>query len=299
MQKKILDFYKEFSVYTNPGLYEKVLKGLPNKVEEIGSLIRANIIHRTTLAAGNTGINKDKRFGNMGKIPWHRQPEDDILVTSSAILAELYRRDKRGFVKDRKEKDKLVVTCRFVSILVASILKSKRIPCRVRAGHASYFDMGKLGKVSTDHWINQYWNDKEKRWITVDVDGSWSLNEKFDSYDLPEGKFDFAADAWLSIRNKRINPDYFYNACGLKGAVVVLWSLFYDFHCLMNDEIIYSYGPSNGFGNPAKFSKLSEKELKSLDELAKLMKYPDENFDELQKIWDTKKEFRLSAGGLL
>ena len=45
---------------------------------------------------------------------------------------------------------------------MASILKSKSIPCRVRSGHAPYFDMGELRNVSTDHWINQYWNSKEK-----------------------------------------------------------------------------------------------------------------------------------------
>ena len=200
MDKKILDFYHEFSIYTNPGLYESLLKkDLPNDIRKIGNLIRKNIIHKTTLAAGNVGTNADKRFGDMKKVPWYRQSEDDILATASAMLAELYRRDKKGFTANRKEKDKLVVTCRFVAIITASILKSKGIPCRVRSGNAPYFDMGKLGKVSADHWINQYWNSKEKRWVTIDVDGSWSLNENFDPYDMPEVKFDFPADAWLNI----------------------------------------------------------------------------------------------------
>ena len=300
MDKKTLDFYREFSIYTNPGLYEDFLrKHLPNDIKEIGNLVRKNIIHRTTLAAGNEGMNADKKFGDMTKVPWHRQPEDDILVTTSAMLAELYRRDKRGFVKDRKEKDKLVVTCRFVAILVASILKSKGIPCRVRSGNAPYFDMGKLGKVSCDHWINQYWNSHQKKWITIDVDGSWSLHENFDPYGLPKGKFDFPADAWMKIREGKDDPNRFWNAKPEKGMIVVLWSLFYDFHCLMNSEIIYIYGPSNNFGDPEKFAKLSEKELKSIDELARLMQNPDTNFSKLQKIWNTNKEFRLLSGGLL
>ncbi len=300
MDKRILDFYREFSVYTNPGLYEDFLKkDLPNDIKEIGNLIRKNIIHRTTLVAGNVGTNADKKFGDMTKVPWYRQPEDDILVTASAMLAELYRRDKRGFVKDRKEKDKLVVTCRFVAILIASILKSKGISCRVRSGNAPYFDMGKLGKVSADHWINQYWDSKQKRWITIDVDGSWSLNENFDPYDLPEGKFDFPAGVWLKIRNGKDDPNRFWNAKPEKGLIVVLWSLFYDFHCLMNNEIIYIYGPSNNFGNPEKFAKLSEKELKTIDELARFMQNTDKNFSKLQNIWNTNKEFRLLSGGLL
>ncbi len=298
MDRKVFDFYREFSMYTNPGLYQKTLKkDLPNDVKKIGEIVRKNIIHRTTLAAGNVGTNADKKFGDMTKVPWYRQPEDDILITSAAMLAELYRRDKKGFTKNRKEKDKLVVTCRFVAILMASILKSKGIPCRVRAGHAPYFDMGKVGKVSTDHWINQYWN--WKRWVTIDVDGSWSLHDTFDPYNMPDGKFDFSADAWLAIRSKKISPDYFYNAGGKRGSVVVFWSLFYDFHCLMNNEILYIYGPSNNYGVPEVFDNLSEKELKEIDELARLMQNPDENFDKLQKVWNTNKKFRLLKGGLL
>ncbi|MFA6888512.1 MAG: hypothetical protein WC254_03375 [Candidatus Woesearchaeota archaeon] len=299
MDKDKLSFYSEFSMYTNPGLYKPLLKKLPLNIKKIGDLVRGNIIHRSTLADGNTGTNVDKKFGDMTQVPWYRQPEDDILVTASAMLAELYRRDKRGFVKTRKEKDKLVLTCRFVSILVASILKSKGIPCRVRAGHADYFDMGVLGKVSTDHWLNQYWDFKQERWITIDVDGSWSLNDKFDPYDMPLGTFDFPANAWLQIRNGKDDPNRFYNASSHKGLMVVFWSLFYDFHCLMNNEIIYSYGPHNLYGSFEKFSNLSGSELKEIDILAQLMKTPDENFIHLQKFWNTNNEFRLLAGGLL
>ena len=96
MEKRILDFYREFSIYTNSGLYGKLLKkDLPNDIRAIGDLVRRNIIHRTTLAAGNVGTNLDKKFGDMTKVPWWRQPEDDILVTASAMIAELYRRDNR------------------------------------------------------------------------------------------------------------------------------------------------------------------------------------------------------------
>ncbi len=68
MDKKILDFYREFSVYTNPGLYKNLLKKLPNNIKEVGNLVRKNIIHRTTLAAGNVGTNADKKFGDMKKV---------------------------------------------------------------------------------------------------------------------------------------------------------------------------------------------------------------------------------------
>lgn len=300
MNDKILKHYLDFSIFTYPGLYKDKLKNdLPDDIREIGLLVRKNIIHRTTLAAGNTGTNADLRFGDMGKVSWWRQSEDDILVTAAAMLAELYHRDKRGFVNDREPKDKLVVTCRFVSILIASILKSKGVPTRVRSGNAPYFDMGELGNVSTDHWINQYWSEPENRWITIDVDGSLSLKEKFDPYDMPNRKFDFPADVWLGIRTGKLDSKHFHNAKPKNGAIVVLWSLFYDFHSLMNNEIIYIYGPAGGYGEDEKFKNLTKEELEKIDKLARLMQKPDDNFDELIKIWEREKDFRLLIGGLL
>ena len=92
---QILKHYREFGTYTYPGLYQEKLKNdLPNDIREIGLLVRKNFIHRTTLATGNVGTNADLKFGNMEKVPWYRQPEDDILVTATAMLAELYRRDE-------------------------------------------------------------------------------------------------------------------------------------------------------------------------------------------------------------
>ena len=245
MNQQVLDHFLKFSIYTYPGLYQPALQDqLPNQIRELGLLVRQNIIHRTTLAAGNTGTNTDLRFGDMTQVPWWRQPEDDVLPTAGAMLAELYRRDQRGLVGDRKPADKLVVTCRYVSILMAAILKSKGIPTRVRSGNATYFDMGKLGNVSTDHWINQYWSAPDKRWVTIDVDGSLSLKDNFDPYDMPDGKFDFPADAWLGLRAGKLDPNHFYNAAPKFGAIVVLWSLFYDFHSFINDDILYIYGPA-------------------------------------------------------
>src|SRR3989344_157579 len=102
MEQKILDHYLQFGTYTYPGLYADKLKAdLPESVREIGLLVRKRVVHRSTLVDGNVGTNADLRFGDMTKIPWWRQPEDDVLVTAAAMLAELYRRDSRGFVIDR------------------------------------------------------------------------------------------------------------------------------------------------------------------------------------------------------
>ncbi len=298
MNQKILDHFREFSLYTNPGAYRDMLvTNLPDDIREIGRLVRLNIIHRTMLAAGNTGINADLKFGDMTEVPWWRQPEDDVLVTAAAMLAELYRRDSRGLIADRSVENKIVVTCRYVAILMASILKSKDVPTRVRSGNAAYFDMGDLGNVSADHWINQYWNEAEEKWVTIDVDGSLGVDLNFDPYDMPEGVFDFPAKAWLDVRTGKVDPQHFYNAKPERGTIVVLWSLFYDFHSLMNNEIIYIHNPV--YGDSSKFGSMTDKELTKIDSLARSMLDPDSNFEELLRLWETEKDFRLVYGGLL
>ena len=44
MDEKVLDFYGDFSIYTNPGLYQNLLSELPNDIQKIGELIRKNFI---------------------------------------------------------------------------------------------------------------------------------------------------------------------------------------------------------------------------------------------------------------
>jgi hypothetical protein len=214
------------------------------------------------------------------------------------MLAELYHRDTRGFVSDRAVADKLMLTCRYVAILMATILKSKGIPARVRSGNAPYFSEHKeFGKVSWDHWITQYWNDTAARWVSVDVDGSLSLVEAFDPYDMPDGTFDFPGQAWLDVRSGKVDPNYFFNAGGERGLVVVAWSLFYDFHCLMNEENIYLHIPKPvSYSN---FPTLTVVQLKEIDEMAMLMTQPDAHFSQLKKWYETKRDWRELVGGLL
>lgn len=293
LTQKQREHFLAFSTFTNPGLYKDFLIELPDDIREIGLLVRQNFVHRTTLEWGNTKSNTDLRFGDMNEMPWWRQPEDDNLTTAAAMLAELYRRDGRGLVADRKVKDKLVLTCRYDSILVASILKSKGIPARVRSGFAPYF----IANKSADHWINQYWSDAERRWVTIDVDGSMSHNGTFDAYDMPKSTFDWSAQAWLDVRQGKTKPSYYWNAGGFSGLMPIAWELFYDFHCLMNNEIVYYHHPKIACYNT--FVKLTKDELRHIDNLASLMLNPDENFDELLNVWENNKDFRLLAGGLL
>ena len=71
--------------------------------------------------------------------------------------------------------------------------------------------------------------------------------------------------------------------------------LFFDFHSLMNDEIIINFVPKYVL---EKNFNLNEDELKELDELANLMLEPDNNFNKLYEIWNNNLKFRIMSGGL-
>lgn len=290
---KHVQHYLQTSQFTDLGAYRDRIKNeLPDDIRELGALVRAQIIHRGTLVAGNTGSNADQRYGDMTKVPWWRQPEDDYFPTAISMVAELFRRDERGFVNDRAESDKMILTCRFVALLTTAILKAKGIPARLRSGFESY--AAPRPSTSCDHWITQYWNEGENRWHTIDVDCSIE-DVNFDPYDMPPGTFEWSADSWLAARVGKADSERFWNAGGFVGLMPISWELFYDLHCLMNNEIIYLHNPIL----IKDFAHLSEEELQEIDELARLMQNPDENFDALKSIFTEKREVRLLSGALL
>jgi len=289
----------EYGPFTYPGLYGDYFRSLPDSPSELGHLISHQIIHRVTLAEGNTHANHDLRYGDMSRWPWYRSPcQDDVYLTAPAIAAGLFRLDGRGFVPDRAVENKLVLTCRFVSVLVTSVYKAKGIPCRSRAGFAPYFNPD----ASLDHWINQLWDDKESRWLTFDADGFYEgLPVPIAQYDMDPGDFDWPARAWLDIRQGRTDGARFLYADGLgtNGLRSVGRYLVYDFHALMNHEISYVFQPR--FMEPLLFhgEALPPEDMALLDRLAELLLDPDGNFDALLTLWNTNRKLRELSSPLV
>lgn len=276
--------------YTYAGPYKSYFQSLPDDPRALGELISHQIVHRITLREGNANANADLRYGDMNEFPWHRpRCEDDIFFTAPAMAAELFRLDERGFVPDRAVPHKLILTCRYVSVLVTSIYKAKGVPCRSRAGFAPYFKPG----TSMDHWINQMWSGRENRWITFDADGFYDEQAMgICQYDMAEESFDWAARAWLDIREGKTDGKEFLYADGLGTCSLkaVIRYLFYDFHALMNNEISYLFQPCY---IDEKFDSLTEADLRELDGLARLLLSPDENFAALRELWETNRRFRV------
>ena len=290
MNEKILEHYKKTGSFTYAGCYQEYFRSLPDDPAVLGRLICGQVIHRVTLKEGNTNANETLLYGDMDRYPWYRMRcEDDVFLTAAAMTAELFRLDERGFRADRNVEHKLVVTCRYVSVLMSAILKAKGIPARCRAGFAPYFKEG----VSMDHWINQYYSEKEKRWITFDADGFYEENGMpLSQYDMPESSFDWVAEAYLSVRSgKTDGKQYVYaDNLGTCSLPALIRYLIYDFHALMNQELTYTFLPAYLEG---RLDRLTEVELQEFDRLARWMLEPDRYFEELCTIWKQERKWRI------
>jgi hypothetical protein len=173
----VLDFYRQYSSFTDPGEYKYLYKNLPDSLPELCSLIKSQFIHP---------IVELPQYRD--QIPKERWNETEKYTTVKSVLQGLLSYDSRGFVKDRKPEDRLVLGCRENSLLLASILKYRGIPARVRYGHAAYLIPG----FHANHVICEVWNEKDKRWMLVDP----STN----MIDFSREKFAFGNDSWLKMQ---------------------------------------------------------------------------------------------------
>lgn len=295
MNNKILDFYKQTSLYTDLGLYSNFMKNLTDNIDELCVLQRKQIIHQ--VAFDNPNIRKQEKcfWGDVTKVPITRLDyEDDLFPTAISMISELLRKDS-NYTKNRKAENKIHVTCREEAILLAATLKAKGYSARARSGFAPYI---KYDGVAYDHWITEYFDEVKNRWVLVDADEHCPDHEMgFDLNNIPRDKFIFGAEAYLGMRNNKYKTEEIYYASdpatlGLKAS---LRGLFYDFHSLMNDEIIFLHLPK--YIQDKKF-ELTEEEYKELDKLAILMLEPDENFDKLLQIWNNEPKYRIMSGAL-
>ena len=92
----VLEFYKQYSSFTDPGEYAYLYKNLPDSLPELCSLIKSQFIHPfTDLPKYQDQIPKERWDGSV-KYP-----------TVKSILEGLLSFDSRGIVKDRKPQDRL------------------------------------------------------------------------------------------------------------------------------------------------------------------------------------------------
>lgn len=294
MLDKMIDFYRQTSAFTELGLYREFVKNLPDEIDELCLLQRFQTIHPVGLLNPETRMERDGFWGNLSEIPLTRLNfEEDYFPTAMSMFAELLRLNPE-YSKERTAKNKIHITCRCQAIMLAATLKAKAIPARVRSGFAGYI---RNNGEYADHWLAEYYDEKGKRWILVDPDIHCDQNIDFDPNDIPREKYLTGAQAYLKLRQGELaEKEVSYASWPITyGIPAAIRGLFYDFHCLMNNEIIFLHQPEYIV---EKNFALSEEEFEELDKLAEQLLEPNKNFERLVQIWETEQKFRILRGAL-
>jgi hypothetical protein len=258
----VLDFYREFSPYTDPGEYAYLYEELPDSLQDLCHFIKRQFIHPVDL----------KPFLDI--IPKERYYEDPKYPTVKTLLAGLLKHNPDGLTRDRQAEHRLIVTCRYHSILLASILKNRGVPTRVRYGFAPYLSKDKGLHIC--HVICEVWNASEERWMFVDPDR--------EMVDFPADQFELAGDVWLQLQHGEINPQK-YDVAKTWGEYAILDMLCHDFASVQGKEFLYWEQPPISEDEKMDIDKIEQDKIKILNEISVLLKNPDRHVHELKSIY--------------
>ena len=197
VDQQMLDFYRTQSRWTDPGKQQAMFEDIPDDIGSIVESVQGVLIHGGLVWLYK--LNPSEAQDNGFKV---RRTED--------MLQRIKFLDNTPLGDHRPKDKRLVVNCRQFAVLTCSILRHKGIPARARAGYAMYtWGRGKY----ENHWICEYWNKNEQRWIQVDaqIDSQQKklMRIDFNTLDIPRGKFVVAGEGWRRYRDGSVPVEYF------------------------------------------------------------------------------------------
>jgi hypothetical protein len=272
VDSSLLDFYRQYSSFTDPEEYEYLYENLPDSLSALCSLIKSQFIHPyAELPKYRDQIPKE-RWNEFSKYP-----------TVKSILEGLLSYGSSGIVNDRKPEERLVLGCRQNAILLASILKYRGIPARLRYGHATYIIPG----FHVSHVICEVWNKNDNRWMLVDP--SMAM------VDFSREKFDISNDLWLKMQKGEIDPNLYGIPRRYTGLVSIISKVCADLSSILGTEYtVYQYPPivDYAFEND---NQLTSGHIKTLNKISELMKSIDaENLSKLNEIYNNTPEIQIT-----
>lgn len=261
---------------TQPGAYAALLDDLPTDVPALCRVVQGLMIH--VFWAEQYGVHLSDERKQEVQLRW--------VTRQLARIAEL---DARPLPVARPPEKRLVGNCRDFSVLLTTILRHQGVPARARCGFGRYF----LPNHYEDHWVCEYWNSTQQRWILVDAQldelQQRALKLPFDPLDVPRDQFIVGGHAWQLCRRGEADPDTF-GIFDMKGLWFVRGDFVRDVAALHKVELLPwdSWGLAEG-----QDAELTTADLMLLDQVAELTRGDVPEFAHVRQIYETDERLRV------
>jgi hypothetical protein len=191
------DYYRSHGTMTAPGANAAALHALPRDIASLCTVVQGVLIHRDIAP-----WLYDLKLSNEQRDVANVRPVVEM-------LSQIRTLDERPLTETREPGRRLPCVCRHFSTMLGGILREQGVPARARCGFGAYFNPGRF----EDHWVAEYWNASQKRWILVDAQldavQRKAFKPDFDPLDVPHDRFIIAGDAWQMCRSGRADPNLF------------------------------------------------------------------------------------------
>jgi Transglutaminase-like superfamily len=277
-QSDVLSFYTAPGVMTSAGRYAHLLDGLPGDIAELAAIAQGLVIHEHMVDGYGVTLTEEDRAAV------HLRQVEKLL---GAIVA----RDDRPLRIARTPAERTAGNCRQFTVLMTAMLRFQGRPARARCGFGNYFPSGQ----HEDHWVCEYWEPDEQRWILVDAQiddrqlGWFPID--FDVTDVPRDRFVVAGQAWEQYRAGNADPSTFgLSLINEAGDWWIASNLMRDAQALVNVEML----PWDGWGAmPGPGDPITDELTGLFDKLAALTQSPDANLAELGRLCQTDDRLRV------
>jgi hypothetical protein len=272
-----LSFYSEHGPVSDPGEFAHLFEDLPTSLKDLVQLVRGITVH--VLWADRYAL----------KVPQDRLGELQLRSVERRLERTL-ELDPRPLIHFRSMDKRLLGNCRDHSLLLAALLRHQGIPARTRCGFATYF----MPDHYEDHWVTEYWNEAQQRWVLVDSQLDMIqckiLDIQFDTLDVPRDQYIVAGKAWQMCRSGRVHPDKF-GILGMKGLGFVRGNLVRDVAALNKMELL----PWDCWGVILNDQLDCPDDTCMLDELAALTAADCPNIAAVRARYDTDPRLHVGA----
>jgi hypothetical protein len=272
-------FYSTPGPLTKPGAMATLLNDLPHDVAGVVRVVQGLMIH--VFWAGRYGVALDEA-----------RREEVQIRPLAAKLERIVELDPRPLAEPREPERRLVGNCRDFSLLLVGLLRHQGVPARARCGFGRYFEPDHY----EDHWVGEYWNAVEERWVLVDAQMDTLqrgvLQLPFDPLDVPRDQFITGGRAWQLCRGGQADPDAF-GIHDMHGLWFVRGNLVRDVAALNKVELL----PWDSWGLvyiEGGDEALSAADWAALDEMAALSGGDAADFATIRRLYEEGERWRVS-----